>query len=57
MKKNKTSDNKKTEPPKMVSARPIFDKSGIDSEQARKYTRDFLLEMEKIKDENKLKKF
>ncbi|MDQ0640198.1 hypothetical protein QF042_003763 [Pedobacter sp. W3I1] len=51
MKKNKPSGNKKAEPQKMISAKPIFDELGIGPEQAQKYMRGFLNEMEKMKDE------
>ncbi len=54
MSPKKHSENKKLNEPKMVSSKPIFDKLGIGPEEAQKYMRGFLLEMEKVKDEIEL---
>lgn len=54
MNEKKDPGKRKSNEPKMVSTKPIFDKLGIGPEEAQKYMRGFLLEMEKMQDEKEL---
>jgi hypothetical protein len=54
MASKKKAEKSQPQKPKMVSTKPIFDKLGIGPEEAQKYMRGFLLEMERMKDEIEL---